>query len=149
MKKFIAATISVLAIGVLTSCGGNSNGPSGAGNANSAASAGSGNAVSGASIYNRTCIACHQANGQGVPNTFPPLAKSDYLADRQQTISQVINGKNGELVVNGEKYNNAMPPQPLNDEEIAAVLTYVYANFGNSGAPVTVDEVKAVRAKAQ
>ena len=33
----------------------------------------------GKAIYNKTCVACHQANGQGIPNAFPPLAKSDYL----------------------------------------------------------------------
>jgi nitrite reductase (NO-forming) len=102
---------------------------------------------SGEAIYKRTCLVCHQPNGEGVPGTFPPLAKSDFLIDRENTISQVINGKMGELTVNGVKYNNIMPPQILNDDEIAAVLTYVYANFGNTGKPVTADDVKTIRAK--
>ena len=49
--------------------------------------------------------------------------------------------------MNGKKYNSAMPAQQLNDEEVAAVLTYVYGNFGNGGTTVTADEVKAVRGK--
>lgn len=101
--------------------------------------------VSGEEVYKRTCIACHQVNGEGIAGTFPPLAKSDYLMNRKEVIHQVIEGKTGEMIVNGVKYNSIMPPQTLNDEEIAAVLTYVYSSWGNSGAPVTTDEVKSVR----
>lgn len=105
--------------------------------------------VDGEVIYKKTCITCHMAKGEGVANTFPPLAKSDFLANRENVIHQVLKGKSGELVVNGVTYNNTMPPQALNDEEIAAVLTYVYSNFGNAGEPFTADEVKAVRDKAE
>lgn len=87
------------------------------------------------------------AAGEGIPNVYPPLAGSDYLADRERAITQVIKGSSGEIVVNGKKYNNTMPPQQLNDEEIAAVLTYVYTHWDNNGQAVTADEVKAVRAK--
>ena len=87
------------------------------------------------------------AGGDGIANVYPPLAKSDYLADKEKTILQVIKGSSGEIVVNGKTYNNTMPPQQLNDEEVAAVLTYVYTNMGNSGGAVTASEVAAVRAK--
>ena len=101
----------------------------------------------GKDIYNRVCAACHQASGEGVPNVYPPLAKSDYLADKVKAIQQVLHGKTGEITVNGKTYNGVMPPQQLNDEEIALVLTYVYGNFGNTGGTVTPAEVKAERAK--
>lgn len=103
--------------------------------------------VSGEEVYKKTCIACHQASGEGLAGAFPPLAKSDFLPNRTDVILQVIEGKTGEMTVNGVKYNSIMPPQNLNDEEIAAVLTYVYSSWGNSGGPVTVEEVKAVRSK--
>ncbi|MEW6467680.1 MAG: cytochrome c [Bacteroidota bacterium] len=109
----------------------------------------SASSVNGEEIYKKTCLACHQANGEGIANTFPPLAKSDFLVNRDQVIEQVIKGKSGEMTVNGVKYNGTMPPQAISDEEIAAVLTYVYSSWGNSGGPVSVDEVKAVRNKAQ
>ena len=102
--------------------------------------------ATGEDLYKKTCIACHQPNGAGIPNAFPPLAKSDYLADKNKTILQVLKGSSGDLTVNGAKYNNTMPPQHLSDEEIASVLTYVYGNFGNSGGTVTAAEVKAARA---
>lgn len=142
MKKAVFSVAITLGIWLISSCGGNSSTPSATGGSVA-------KAISGEDVYKRTCIACHQPNGAGLANTFPPLAKSDFIADREKTISQVIKGKSGALTVNGVTYNNMMPPQSLNDDEIAAVLTYVYTSFGNAGAPVTVDEVKAVRAKAQ
>lgn len=105
--------------------------------------------VKGDEVYKKTCTACHQSNGEGIQKTFPPLAKSDFLSNREKVIEQVIKGKKGEMVVNGEKYNNTMPPQNLSDDEIAAVLTHVYTSWGNSGNAVTVDEVKAVRKTIQ
>ena len=103
--------------------------------------------LNGENVYKKNCIACHQANGEGIVNAFPPLAKSDFLPDKSQVINQVINGKAGEMTVNGIKYNGSMPAQNLSDEEVAAVLTYVYSSWGNSGGPVTVNEVKTVSSK--
>lgn len=104
------------------------------------------NAAKGKAVYAKTCIACHQATGAGVPSAFPPLAKSDYLnADVNRAIKQVIKGSNGPITVNGKKYSTPMPAQPLNDQEIADVLTYVYSNWGNSKKVVTVAMVKAQR----
>lgn len=100
-------------------------------------------------VFNRTCMACHQSNGQGLPGIFPPLAASDYLmADRKRAIQIVIKGLQGEIEVNGSKYNQVMTPQNLTDSEIASVLTFVMNSWGNKAAIVTVDEVADVRASA-
>jgi nitrite reductase (NO-forming) len=97
-------------------------------------------------IYTNNCLACHQGNGSGIKGAFPPLAKSDYLnADKKRAIATVVHGREGPIVVNGEKYNSVMPGQVLNDEDIANVLTYVYSNWGNSKKVVTPAEVKTVR----
>lgn len=98
----------------------------------------------GKTVYTKTCIACHQATGAGIPGAFPPLAKSDYLnADVNRAIKQVIKGSNIPMTVNGKKYTTAMPPQALSDQQVADVLTYVYANWGNSKKVVTLAMVKA------
>jgi mono/diheme cytochrome c family protein len=98
-------------------------------------------------LYGAVCGVCHQPTGQGIPTRFPPLAGSDLLnADKQRAIKIVLHGLQGELVVNGREFNNAMPRFPLNDQDIANVLTYVYNSFGNSGKEVTSDEVRAARA---
>ena len=100
----------------------------------------------GKGIYTKTCIACHQATGAGIPGAFPPLAKSDYLnADVNRTIKQVIKGSNGPITVNGKKYTTPMPAQALSDQQIADVLTYVYTSWGNSKKVVTLAMVKAQR----
>jgi len=101
---------------------------------------------SGKNIYTKTCFACHQANGEGIASAFPPLAKSDYLNDDvKRAIGIVLNGKTGEITVNGEKYNSIMTKQTLTSVEVAEVLTYVYNSWGNNKTNVTanmVDEVK-------
>ena len=100
-------------------------------------------------IYSQTCFACHQAEGQGMPGVFPPLAKSDYLmADKARAIRGVIKGQTGEMIVNARKYNGVMPPVLLNDEQIAQVVTFVMNSWGNSGDIVTVDEVQKIHAES-
>jgi mono/diheme cytochrome c family protein len=62
-------------------------------------------------------------------------------------ITIVLHGLSGPIVVKGQRYNNVMPPwKSLADTDIAAVLTYVRSNFGNTAGPVTADEVAAIRA---
>ncbi|WP_271393899.1 copper-containing nitrite reductase [Aequorivita sinensis] len=96
--------------------------------------------------YMATCVACHQANGQGIEGAFPPLANADYLnADVDRAIDIVLNGKSGEITVNGKKYNSVMTAQALSDEDVANVLTYVYNSWGNNKTDVTPEMVKAVR----
>lgn len=94
-------------------------------------------------VYADFCVTCHLENGEGVPYTFPPLAKSDYLANnREASIRGVKYGQRGEIVVNGETYNNTMMPMGLSDEEIADVLNFVMNSWGNEQEePVTVEEV--------
>jgi len=100
----------------------------------------------GGRLFMSICAACHQTTGLGIPNTFPPLASSDYLnADKNRAIKTVINGRQGEVVVNSRKFNNSMPSFPLSDDDIANVLTFVYNSFGNSGLEVSADEVAAQR----
>lgn len=101
----------------------------------------------GKSVFLQTCFACHQPNGQGLPNVFPPLAGSDYLmADKQRSIAIVLRGCNGEVNVNGKKYVSSMPAlSVLSDKQIADVLTYVRNSWGNSGETISPEEVRTVR----
>ncbi len=97
-------------------------------------------------LFTSICAACHQPTGQGLPNVFPPLAGSDFLnADKTRAIKIVINGRQGELIVNGRKFNNSMPKFPLGDDDIANALTFVYNSFGNAGLEVNPEEVKFLR----
>lgn len=98
-------------------------------------------------LFGTVCLPCHQAGGQGINGRFPPLAASDFLnADKHRAIATLVNGRQGEIVVNGRKFNGSMPRLPFDDVQIASVLTYVYASFGNSGQEVSPEDVKHVRA---
>lgn len=104
----------------------------------------------GSRVFANNCQACHQANGEGVPDAFPPLAKSDYLnGNKIRAIKTVTGGLQQKLTVNGKDFNGVMPAWTLPDEEIADVLTYVYSQWGNSGLEVTPIEVKANRVIAK
>ena len=97
-------------------------------------------------IYTKVCVAGHQAQGQGMEGAFPPLAKSDFLnADVDRAIDIVLHGKQGEITVNGKKYNSVMTPQPLSVQEVADVLTYVYNTWDNSKKVVTPEMVQKIK----
>lgn len=103
--------------------------------------------IEGKKIYEKNCLACHQANGQGMKGVFPPLAGSDYLmADKQRAISIPLKGLQGKITVNGDNYNSVMPAfTNLKDDEIAHIMTYVMNAWGNQGELVTADEVTQIR----
>jgi nitrite reductase (NO-forming) len=99
-------------------------------------------------LFAGTCSACHQGAGQGLPNVFPPLAKSDYFAKDPMRIAEVVlRGLSGPVTVNGATYNSVMPPLAnLTDDEIANISTYVANSWGNAGGRVTKEQVAKARA---
>lgn len=101
----------------------------------------------GQKIYETYCLACHQADGSGVPGLNPPLIKTKWvLGDKKQLITIILKGMDQPIEVDGEEYNNVMASHAfLKDEEIADVLNYVRNNFGNKASAVKPAEVKAVR----
>ena len=102
----------------------------------------------GKSVYAQNCFVCHQAEGQGVPNQIPPLAKSDFLATmtKDDIIRGVVAGRTGTITVNGSAYNGTMISLAyLSDEQIANVLTYVRNSWGNESDAVSVLEVAKIR----
>jgi len=105
--------------------------------------------AAGAQVFARTCAACHQPTGMGIPNAFPPLAGSDFLmADKARSVGIVLGGLTGPVTVNGNTFNSVMPSHAfLSDQELADVLTYVRNSWGNQGDAVTKDELAARRAQ--
>jgi mono/diheme cytochrome c family protein len=101
----------------------------------------------GQEVFNATCILCHKENGQGQPGVYPPLANSDFLLkDTKRAIDIVLNGLNGEIIVNGKIYNLDMPAQKqLTDQQVTDVLNFVRNSWGNKGKAISVTQVKAVR----
>jgi mono/diheme cytochrome c family protein len=143
----LSRAIAVVALVLITACGGDKTARTPA----VAAAAGSTTAsANGEELYGR-CMACHQSSGTGMAGAFPPLAGSEWVnGPVSRPIAIVLHGVQGSLTVAGSTYNGAMMPYgtniPMNDAEVAAVLTYVRTSFGNSASPVTAEQVAQVRA---
>ena len=99
--------------------------------------------VQGKSLYSTYCIQCHQQNGEGLAQLYPPLAKSDYLMENFARAACIVkNGQTQEIVVNGVTYNQVMPGlTQLTNLEIAEILTYITNSWGNEGG---IQEVSSV-----
>jgi cytochrome c oxidase subunit 2 len=91
----------------------------------------------GEAVYNEQCVACHQANGQGVPPVFPAIAGSAVATgDLESHLSIVYNGRPGTAMTGFG--------QMLDAEELAAVVHYQRHAFGNdTGDVVTPRDVLA------
>ena len=103
----------------------------------------------GQAVYARTCIACHQPTGAGLPPVFPPLAGSEWIAKSASiAVRNILHGMTGPVTVKGTTYNSMMPPVAgLSDKDIADVVTYVNNSWGNAGPSVTETEVAAIKKK--
>jgi len=106
-------------------------------------------APDGAQIFASRCAACHQATGAGVPGVFPPLAGSEWVnGDPGQVVRILLLGITGSISVKGNTFSGSMPAwgSSLSDPEIAAVVSHIRSNFGNTSSRVTVKVVTAERA---
>lgn len=109
--------------------------------------------LKGKEIYEREgyCITCHQKNGQGLAATgHPPLRQSKWVVENEdRLIKLTLKGIMGPMVVQNLQYDGQVPMTPfggiLNDEEIAAVLTYVRNSFSNRASVISPEKVKTVR----
>jgi mono/diheme cytochrome c family protein len=112
--------------------------------------AGAGAKVDGAALYASLCAACHQANGQGLAGVFPPLAGAEWVTGKDSTAAAIVlHGVSGPLTVKGQAYNGAMPAfgGQLDDAQIAAVLSHVRSQWGNSAPAVSPATVAGTRAE--
>ncbi|NND07937.1 MAG: c-type cytochrome [Saprospiraceae bacterium] len=109
--------------------------------------------LKGKEIYSREgfCMTCHQAEGEGLSASgFPPLADTKWvLGSEERLIKLTLKGLMGPIEVLNKEYGGQVPMTPfggmLNDEEVAAVLTYVRNSFGNKAKPVSAETVARIR----
>ncbi|MGD1893411.1 MAG: PVC-type heme-binding CxxCH protein [Cyclobacteriaceae bacterium] len=110
--------------------------------------------VQGKEIYSEEgyCGTCHQSDGGGLSaSQFPPLAGTKWvLGSEERLIKLTLKGLMGPITVLDREYPGQVPMTQfgglLNDEEIAAVLTYVRNSFGNQASAISPEKVKEVRA---
>jgi mono/diheme cytochrome c family protein len=110
--------------------------------------AGAASTADGEALYGANCVACHQATGTGIPNLFPPLDGSEWVAMDSRVITNIVlHGIEGEITVKGATYKGMMPPfgEKFSDNEIAAIATYVRSAWSNTAGPVDAAQVAAER----
>lgn len=101
--------------------------------------------IGGKELYEQNCANCHQKDGKGFQNLYPPIAGSDYLKDKEKVIYAIKNGLSGEILVNGKKYNQPMPANnQLTNLDIAEVVTYIYNEWNGETKITEVKEVEKV-----
>lgn len=105
--------------------------------------------LAGRTVYNTYCAGCHQRDGKGAPGMNPPLTGVKLVTgNKTELINIVLKGY--DKPVNGETYQNVMPPHNwLTDQQIADVLTYIRKSWGNNADDVKVEEVTKVRGPVQ
>lgn len=95
-------------------------------------------------LYTTQCANCHQADGKGLADLYPPLLASTYLSRQNELICVIKNGLSGEIQVAGKTYNRPMPANPkLTDIEIAEIVTYVTNTWGKETTYTPIDSVTA------
>jgi cytochrome c551 len=107
--------------------------------------------VQGQDLYLKHCANCHQSDGAGLGLVFPPLNKSDFMDNNlEQVLCLMKNGLQGEVIVNGNSYNQAMPGVPsLTDLEVAEIATYIYNSWEHKRGIVSVQEATAALAECK
>ena len=87
-------------------------------------------------VYEANCASCHQADGSGVPGTFPPVADNPNLADTAYLESVIVDGLSGEIVVLGETYDLSMPGFAALDEmQVADLVAFVQIELNPQSTP--------------
>jgi mono/diheme cytochrome c family protein/glucose/arabinose dehydrogenase len=101
----------------------------------------------GKTLYSATCAACHQPHGLGLEGVAPPLADSEWVTGSVGRLGRIaINGVRGPIRVGDRRFGLEMPALGvLNDEQLAAIFTYVRREWGHAASPVEADTVKQIR----
>lgn len=101
----------------------------------------------GQELYAQHCAACHRPDGLGAPGLIPPLAATSWVTgEKNRLIQVVLQGMSGRIEVNGATYDQEMPGfRHLSDDDVAAVLTFIRASFGNKAGAVITEEVREER----
>ncbi len=165
MQKTVSAllTAAILVVAAAACSGGKSSSSSTASSpgASPAASAAKSSAMSGATmaggamasangmkVFTTNCSSCHQANGKGQAGVFPPLAGNAVVTGPPDKVIHIVkDGLSGKIMVGSTTYNGQMPAWKgtLSDPDIAAVITYVRASWGNHASAVTPAQVTATK----
>lgn len=101
------------------------------------------NFLQGQELYKTYCVACHGVNGGGVLYSKSALNNDVFVTgDPKEVIAVILYGREGAGTMPGWKMT-------LNDQEVAAVATYIRQAWSNRADPVPSAMVTEVRTKAE
>jgi mono/diheme cytochrome c family protein len=102
----------------------------------------------GKTLYAGICAACHLPDGRGVAGLAPPLVDSEWVLGSEQRLTRIVlHGLSGPISVQGMAYNLDMPALgAFDDEQVAAILTYIRREWEHTAAAVEPATVQAIRA---
>lgn len=100
--------------------------------------------INGKTAYETHCQNCHGSKGEGLGLLYPPLTDTAYIAKNQNKLARIIKyGMSGEVVINGQTYNEEMPAEThLSPIEIAYIINYIGNSFGNEIGHYTLQQVQ-------
>lgn len=103
-------------------------------------------AKDGHALYEAYCTSCHKSDGEGLTNTFPPLAKSNTVNGDEKALLQIILHGVQEKNMESIKYEGAMPGFSfLTDAEIITIANYIRTNFGNNAGKIESSSLTSLR----
>ena len=105
----------------------------------------------GEALYLVSCAACHQANGQGLEGIAPPLAGTRWASESEERLARIVlHGLRGSITVADKEYNLEMPAMGFfNDQDIAAILTYIRAAWGKPAGSVSQETIGKIRTQTR
>jgi len=106
----------------------------------------------GQTVFENVCALCHNPDGMGKPNQGPPMAGSEWVVGSPARLIRIpLFGLNGPITVKDQEmiFPSGMPAMgaALPEDDLAAVLTYMRQAWGNKAAPITAEQIKAVKAQ--
>jgi putative membrane-bound dehydrogenase-like protein len=96
------------------------------------------NSERGRDLFETYCAPCHQSDGGGMERLAPPLRQSALVLGQEDSLIRIVlHGLKGQLV---------MPAMgTLDDQQLAAILTYIRTGWGQTGSPIVAETVGRVR----
>ena len=107
----------------------------------------------GAALFGTHCVACHQADGEGIPGLAPPLVGAlrkvaEVDLGRTYIAHVLVSGMAGTIKTRVGKFVGVMPSQAaLSDQELAAVASYVLSTFNDSPVALKAEGFASLRGK--
>ena len=108
-------------------------------------------AAKGEALYQVSCGACHQSNGQGLEGIAPPLAGTRWASESEERLARIVlHGLRGSITVADKEYNLEMPAMGFfDDQDIAAILTYIRAAWGKPAESVSEETIGKIRTQTR